>query len=49
MARIPEISSIANPHDLQARAHGFAIAGAIGAARGVAIKSITPKTITTKS
>jgi hypothetical protein len=48
MARIPRISSIANPHDLTARADGCAIAAAIGAAGIIAIKSIFPETITTK-
>jgi hypothetical protein len=50
MAQTPPISSIAVPHDLPARADGFAIAiaSAIRAAGFISIKSITPKTITTK-
>jgi hypothetical protein len=50
MARTLPISSIAAPHDLTARADGFAIAiaSAIGAAGFISIKSITPKTIKTK-
>jgi hypothetical protein len=48
MARISAIFSIANPHGLKARVDRFAMAGAIGAPRIIAIKSITPKTITTK-
>jgi hypothetical protein len=48
MARIPQISSIANPHGETARAGGLAIAGTIGIAGIIAIKAITPKTITTK-
>ncbi|WP_183085196.1 hypothetical protein [Trinickia fusca] len=49
MARIPQISSIANLHGETARAGGFAITGTIGTAdaAGIAmIKTITPKTIT---
>jgi hypothetical protein len=48
MARIPQIPSIAILHGMTVRAGGFAIAGAIGATGIISIKSITPKTITTK-
>jgi hypothetical protein len=48
MARTPRILSIANLHGVTVRAGGFAIAGTIGAAGIISIKSITHKAITTK-
>ncbi len=46
MVRIPSIPSIAMLFDATLEAQGFAIAGAIGVAGIISIKTITPKTIT---
>lgn len=46
MVRIPRIPSIATLFGATLGAQGFAIAGAIGVAGIISIKTITPKTIT---
>ena len=46
MVRIPSIPSIATHVGATLGAQGFAIAGAIGVAGIISIKTITPKTIT---